>query len=100
MNYDNYNFNAQEQRISGDVPLDSHCNSVLVINKGDTAAKINGITLKPFPPGFPNLSGESYSISGNKGEILKGNGGRLSVTFDALPGVTPLVLIVQKYYVD
>lgn len=94
MNACKYNVIPQLYRESIEVTPDQKCNGWTAINKGDSTVIINGsIELKPFPPGHPELSGESFGVQGNIGEIFQGH-----ITIDIGTGSTPAVLIVQKIY--
>jgi hypothetical protein len=90
-----YDIIAQSYTKGGDFPVDPCCNSWTAINAGDTRAVVNGIPLLPFPPGHPELTGAAIAIPGNRDEFYRG---RIFIVFDALPGVTPLIVIVQKFY--
>jgi hypothetical protein len=96
MNYCKYNLIPQSYFGPQEVVPDPRCNGWTAINKGDTLVIVNGIKLKPFPPGHPELSGESFGVQGNLGETY---GGVISITF-AAGGVAPEVMIIQKYYMN
>lgn len=98
MNACKYNIIPQSFFAPQEVTPDSKCNGWTAINKGDTLVIVNGIKLKPFPPGHPELSGESFGVQGNLGEVYTGI---ISIVFDATGGgVAPEVLIIQKYYIN
>jgi hypothetical protein len=81
--------------VGKEVLVDSQCNAWSAINTGDTLVTVNGIPLKPFPPGHPELTGAAVAIPGNKNEFFRG---RIWLVFDPLPGVNPQVVIIQKFY--
>ena len=86
-----YNFSSQSYIKNGFATLDRFCNGFTAINIGTTVATVNGIPLNPGTPGTSN--GDSITIGGNKGEILKT---RVTISFGA--GNTGNVLIIQKFY--
>jgi hypothetical protein len=90
-----YDIIAEVYSTGVEVAVDERCNGWTAINTGDTFCTVCGIPLKPFPPGFPQLTGAAIAIPGNKWEIFRG---RIWIVFAALPGVTPQVVIIQKYY--
>lgn len=90
-----YDIIAQVYEIGGEIKVDPKCNGFTAINTGDTLVTVCGIPLKPFPPGHPELTGAAIAIPGNYGELFKG---RIWINFANLPGVTPQVVIIQKYY--
>lgn len=87
-------YDALVQTVSESIelPVDPCCNGFIAINKGAVLATVNQIPLKPFPPGFPDLSGESITVGGNRGELYRG---RIVVQFAGAGGN---VVIIQKYY--
>lgn len=91
-------FNVQGQTFNDgcEVPVPECCNGWIAINKGDTLVRVNNIALKPYPPGHPELSGESFTAAGNKGEFFHG---KLTVVFSDTPGTDLNILIVFKYYI-
>jgi hypothetical protein len=90
-----YNFIAKTFTSGTEVPVDEKCNSFAAINTGDTFAFVCGIPLLPHPLGHPELSGAAVSINGNENEIFSG---RIWIVFDALPGLNPQIVIIQKSY--
>jgi hypothetical protein len=90
-----YDIIAQSYTVGGEIRVDPQCNGWTAINNGDTLVRVNNIPLLPFPPGHPELTGAAIAIPGNLGEFFTG---RIWIVFDALPGVNPLVTIIQKYY--
>jgi hypothetical protein len=90
-----YDIIAQTYFVGGEILVSPKCNGWTAINQGDTLVRVNGIILKPFPPGFPALTGAAIAIPGNFCEIFTG---RIWIVFDALPGLAPQVCIIQKFY--
>lgn len=82
-------------RNSQTVPRHPLCYGYIFINKGDTGVLINGTFLKPFPPGRPDLSGESYSYVDAGGRLYTRD---FLIIFDSLPGVDPRVEIHQVHH--
>jgi len=90
-----YDIIAKTYDQGGEVPVDPRCNGWTAINTGDTLVTVCGIPLKPYPAGHPELTGAAIAIPGNIGEIFEG---RIWIVFDQLPGVSPQVNIIFKYY--
>jgi len=67
-----YSLNHQDITASKSITLDPFCNSWTVINMGDIWVTVNGILLKGYPIGHPELTGASMGATGNFGEIYKG----------------------------
>lgn len=98
MNIPEIDYNAVpiEWKISHEMEVDRRCNGFIAVNKGDVLVRINGFPLLPYPPGHPELSGESMTVGGNLGEIYRG---RIQIVFPApAPGQSPSVWIIQKFY--
>jgi len=55
------------------VPAGAYCNSWTVQNLGDIWVTVNGILLKGYPIGHPELTGAATGVSGNYGEVYQGN---------------------------
>lgn len=87
-----YNEIAKTVTNSGDVPVLEGCNGFVAINKGADIVVVNGTQLLP-PPGA-GLSGESYGVSGNKGELYM----RQAITVQFNTNTAPQLLIIQKVY--
>jgi hypothetical protein len=85
-----FNFEGTEFIQTGEVILDELCNGLNVINIGTTVCMVNGIPLSP--PAAGESVGDSYTIGGNRGEILQGH---VSIAF---VGGTGLCIVVQKFY--
>lgn len=95
MEFLSYDIISQSYTQGQEVKVDVRCNSWTAINTGDTLVRVNGIPLKPFPAGHPELTGAAIAVPGNIGEFYQG---RIWIVFDATPGVSPEVVIIQKYY--
>lgn len=93
-----YNIRQTPINVSGQYLLDKCCNGFVAVNIGDTPVRVDQIPLKPPP--LPNLTGESTGVQGNADEIFMGTNGVLPVTFINPIGANPLVMIIEKYYVD
>lgn len=86
---------AQSYYVSqGNIPAVANCNGWTAVNKGDTVVRINDIPLLPFPPGHPELSGESTGVMGNIGEVCVDS---FKIFFDG--GANPWLVLIQKFYV-
>jgi hypothetical protein len=92
----NFNISGQVYRKAQRVPVDKCCNGWTVINKSDVEITVNGIPLKPFPAGHPELSGESFGVVGNIGEIYTGF---IDIAFLTNPTTYKDVVVIQKTYV-
>lgn len=90
-----YDIIAQAYQQGIEVLVDPMCNGFTAINTGDTFAFVNGIPLKPYPPGHPELTGAAIAIPGNRMEFFTG---RIWIVFAATPGVSPEIVIIQKFY--
>lgn len=77
------------------LPAMNNCYGYAFINKGDTGVRVNQTYLKPYPPGRPDLSGESYSFVDPNKAIFNSD---FQIVFDAAPGAAPAVEIHQYYY--
>lgn len=88
-----YNLLVSTYAGNQDVVVDPKCNGWTAINKGTLVARVNGIPLNPPPAA--GLSGESYTVGGNMGELYEG---RLQVVV-GVGDPTPLVVIIQKIYI-
>lgn len=89
-----YNIDIKTYSKSGDIILARPVNGFTVTNLGDTIAEINGIQLLPGVPGVQR--GDSVTIGGNIGEEYIGP---IRLAFANPGGATPLVEIIQKFYV-
>lgn len=88
-----YNISVLTYNLPQMVDVVENCNGFSCTNLGDTIAEVNGIQLLPGVPGTSR--GDSVTVGGNLGEIYKGN---IRLVF-AVGGATPLVEIIQKFYV-
>lgn len=89
-----YDIITQPISVSCQQALVDNVNSWSVSNTGDEIVQVNGKTLLPRPGA--GLSGESYGVSGNLGELY--NRKYLTIQFQG-GGVNPQVELTQKYYV-
>lgn len=80
---------------SGPLPVQTKCYGFVFINKGDQWVYVNGVLLKGYPPGRPDLSGESfqYTDDNENGYMEK----TFVVNFDTTTGGAPFLQIVQVY---
>lgn len=84
---------------SKSIPADPFCNSWIVTNVGDIWVTVNGILLKGFPIGQPGLVGASIGVTGNYGEIYRGNINIQSAQTTAGSGTTQFhCIVIQKCY--
>lgn len=79
------------------ISVTNGCFAFMFTNIGDTKASINGMVV--FPSSTPTTAlGDSRTISGHELDLYTGN---INLSFDAVaPGVTPLVEVVQLFYID
>lgn len=90
---------AVDAYFSKSVPADPFCNSWIVQNIGDVWVTVNGILLKGYPIGHPELTGAAVGVTGNYGEIYQGNINVQSAETTPGSGTTDFhVLIIQKCY--
>lgn len=93
-----FNYRSQDYYANQQIDIDVNCNAITIINKGDTPLIAAGVTLMPSPLNTPTplrYAGESYTIGGNRGEILKTI---LLIQFVSPIGADPCVSVIQKYY--
>jgi hypothetical protein len=83
-------------RDSTTVPRHAGCYGYTFINKGDTGVRVNQTYLKPYPPGRPDLSGESYSFVDPLRSLFNDD---FQIIFDAAPGATPILELHQYHKV-
>jgi hypothetical protein len=93
-----YNIRVTPVNASKQYLLDKCCNGFTAVNIGDTIATVAQIPIKP--PLLPTLSGESTGVQGNADEIFLGTNGVIPITFNLPVGANPLIMIIEKYYVD
>jgi len=91
-----YNISVNNYTASQVVPREKNCNGFMATNIGDTAVTVNGKIL--FPSATPlTVQGDSVSIGGNEEELYLG---LIRIAFALLPGLTPQIEIIQKFYLD
>lgn len=76
------------------INCEKYCYGYAFINKGDTGVRVNQTFLKPYPPGRPDLSGESYAFVDPCRNYFNMD---FQIVFDAAPGVAPAVEIHQYH---
>lgn len=89
-----YNIQGSSYTVNTEIPVEQNCNAFTVINEGDGIAFVNGIELKPYPPGHPELTGEAVTVGGNIGEVYSG---RIEIKFE-IGQAAPKVVVIKKYY--
>lgn len=90
---------VQDAYDSKSFPADPFCNSWTVTNVGDIWVTVNGILLKGYPIGHPDLVGASVGVTGNYGEVYKGNINIQSAQTTTGSGTTVFhVIVIQKCY--
>lgn len=90
-----YNMNVMFYTTSQTITVMRGCFAFMFTNVGDTIARVN--QMRVFPSLTPLTSlGDSRTISGHLLDTYSGN---IDLSFDLLPGVTPVVEVVQLYYV-
>jgi len=90
-----FNVQGAAYTTNQDILVEKNLNAFTVVNEGDGILFINGIELKPFPPGHPELTGEAVTIGGNLGEVYQG---RIELRFTA-GQVTPKAVVIKKFYI-
>lgn len=94
-----YSINSQDIVTSESITLDPLCNSWTVINLGDVWVNVNGMLLKGYPIGHPELTGASIGATGNYGEVYKGLVQITSAQTTPGSGTTVFYcLFIQKVY--
>jgi len=94
--YRQYNTQTNRYNLSQEVPRVKNCNGFLATNIGDTPVTVNKKIL--FPSTTPlTVQGDAISFGGNEGEIYVGT---IDIAFLVPLGATPLIEIIQKYYID
>lgn len=90
-----WNINVRTYAASGNIPRSRYSNGYVATNLGTGVVRVNGQTL--FPSATPaTVAGDSVSMIGNVGEVFKGT---IDLEFVVPTGATPLVEIVEKYYI-
>lgn len=77
---------------SKEVEVKRGCNSFTAINKGNGLVRVNNVVLNP--PLGAGLSGESFTMPGNAGEVYTRP--MITVAFDTQSA--PNLMIIQKVY--
>lgn len=96
LKYREYNMTVQVVNRSGAVIREPRVFAYMFTNIGDTIARVNGMVI--FPSTTPATAlGDARVVSGHVMDLFKGN---INVVFDSPGGATPLVEIVQLYYID
>jgi hypothetical protein len=90
-----FNFHVTTVTEGGSYPVFPNTCELLIINQGGDPCTVNGILLKGFPPGFPDLVGSSVAIDCNEDERYDDD--VIEVAF-AGTGTAPSVQIVQRFY--
>lgn len=73
------------------VPVEVGCYGFIALNKGGDLVTVNDMPLKPFPPGFPDLSGETWGFVDPWRNLYKRP---FQISF-AGTGTAPLLVLVQ-----
>ena len=92
-----WNFTVVKYDASQQIDVTPGCFAFMFTNLGDVIARVNDMVI--FPSLTPLLAlGDSRSLSGHLLDFYKGN---ISLAFEVpTAGVTPLVEIVQVFYVE
>ena len=92
-----WNFTVTKYDSSQQIDVTPGCYAIMFTNLGDVIARLNDMVV--FPSATPLTSlGDSRSLSGHVLDLFKGN---LTLVFQApTAGVTPLVEIVQLFYIE
>lgn len=77
---------------SGEIPVDRFCFGFSLINRGADTVKVNNIVLRGYPPGHPELSGESFSFVDPLSRFYTEN---FTITFESV--VDPRLQIIQFF---
>jgi hypothetical protein len=94
-----YSISQQPIYDSKSIVLDPFCNSWTVVNLGDVWVTVNGMLLKGYPVGHPELTGSSIGATGNYGEIYRGLVNVNSAESTTGSGTTEFFcLFIQKIY--
>lgn len=89
-----YDYAVQNYISSQVIEIVPNCNSITIINTGDTAMTCDGIPLYPGTVG--TIQGDSVTIGGNASEVIYKK--RMQLSF-SIGGLNPKATIIQKYYV-
>ena len=90
-----YEEDVQTYTASQDVDVFQHCNGFTAVVTGSDQVFINGHLMKPSTTPL-TVTGDSYSVGGNRGEIYVKR--RIRIQF--VTTVNPIVEIIQKYYTN
>lgn len=85
-------------RTSGNVEVHPLCFGFIFVNKGDLEVRVNNITLKPFPAGHPELSGESFAFVDPKRKLFSRR--QFQVQFNGTPTANTVLEITQVHHVQ
>lgn len=87
-------FDISSKTVNGGSAVDipDNCNAILVVNIGTVLVTVNGFPLNP--PLAPGANGESWTLGGNRGEIIQRK--ELDIQFAAAGG---LAFVQFKWYV-
>lgn len=91
-----YDMTVQTYSENTYIPVARKCFAFMFTNIGDTIATVKGMVIHPSATPLTAI-GDSRSISGHKLDIYSGT---MDLSFRAPLGATPLVEVVQLYYVD
>lgn len=95
-----YTVNNQFLDSARSITLDAFCNSWTVVNLGNIWVNVNGMLLKGYPVGHPELVGASTGATGNYGEVYKGLVQITDARNTPGSGTTDFnLLFIQKVYV-
>lgn len=91
-----FDYNTRQITEAYNIILDQYCNDLTVKNVGNSVVMFDDDPIQPQ---------QSKSIGGNRLEILKGGGHKISFTLNFLIGPPPLVrndmaIMTQKYYTE
>lgn len=91
-----YNMSVQQYSENTYITVQQGCFAFMFTNIGDTTATVKGMVV--FPSATPTTAlGDSRSISGHKLDVYKGT---MDLSFRTPLGTTPLVEVVQLFYID
>lgn len=91
-----YNMSVQVYNENTYITVQRGCFAFMFTNLGDTTATVKGMVI--FPSTTPATAlGDSRSISGHKLDIYTGT---MDLSFRQPVGASPLVEVVQLYYID
>lgn len=88
-----YDIVTQTYNASGQKSIPDNCNGYTVVNTGADTVEVDNIVL--FPGTVGSIQGDSFTVGGNRNEILQRS--NITIMFRALTG--PAVTVTYKYYV-